>query len=298
MKKASYLLLAFTLAIVLSVFLSAARSASSNPCSSCHGGSYYQVLDILEGDSENQLPAAINAGETKTVAVVVENSVNTVKYSTLSSVSLTLQSKNGHFSVKDPTYCVGTLEAGTQTAAWEITGTSDEEDSLFISATARNSHVYVFFSDIYLPAPAIVVGTPNPLAPTIQLNSPVDGESWFFNSTHNINLNTSGGVGQLKVTLEYGTTGTDPWLNIATDLPGSGSFAWRVPNTDTQYAYVRATVIDSASPVNSAYMTSRVQVLLPSTSSRSIPEFPTAPILTAFMLVLVLFVVLFKKTSA
>src|SRR3990172_12729750 len=173
--KTSCVVLGVTIVIVLSLLFAPAASISSNPCGSCHG-SYYQYLDVREGDGGNQIPATIGLGETKSISVVIENSVNTPNYNVLSSVSVTLSSRNGHFSVTTPISNIGDLSQGTKTATWEIKGISAGEDSLLISATATNTHERLSFSDNYLPAPAIIV-TASPSALSISLTSPVNAES-------------------------------------------------------------------------------------------------------------------------
>ena len=93
------------------------------------------------------------------MTIIVGNLVNTVQNAVMSDVSLTLRSKNGHFSVKQATFNVrGLLQWGATTnATWEITGISVGTDALLISATAKNAHELVSFSDSYLPAPSIAV---------------------------------------------------------------------------------------------------------------------------------------------
>ncbi len=170
--KTSYLVLTFTLVIVGSILLSPVLSASTNVCGSCHGG-YYQYLDILEGNGGNALPATITVGQSSTVTVVVENRINAGRYTSLSSVSLTLTSQNGRFTVSTPTYNIGTLSAGTASATWQITGTSAGPDALVITANGRNSHQGLSFSDRYSPSPSISIQAaqppppPPPPAPTI-----------------------------------------------------------------------------------------------------------------------------------
>ena len=159
MHKASFLMIAAAVIIVAFIFLSPVFSQSTSPCGSCHGG-YSQYLDVLEGNAANQLPTALTVGQTATVSVVVENRVNTASFTSLSSVSLTLSSQNGRFSVSVPTYNVGTLQKGTTTATWQITGVSAGSDSLVISASARNSHQNLQFSDTYSPSLAITVSAP------------------------------------------------------------------------------------------------------------------------------------------
>jgi hypothetical protein len=161
MHKASILLIVIAVIVAASIFLAPAFSQSTSPCSSCHGG-YYQYLDILEGNAANQLPVAINVGQTATITVVVENKVNTALYTTLSSVSLSLASQSGHFTVNVPAFNVGTLQKGTTTATWQITGVSAGADAFVISASARNSHKNLQFQDIYSPSLALTVSDPAP----------------------------------------------------------------------------------------------------------------------------------------
>ena len=176
-------MLCVTLVVTLLLFLSPWVSGiSSNPCSPCHS-SYYQYLDILEGNNANQVPAALNLSETKTVSIVIENKVNTNRYSTLSGVSVTLSSKNGHFSVNTPTYNIGDMPAGTKTAIWQITGISDGFDFLSIEVTGYNQHLSISFSDSYLPYPLITVGTATGIPPSPPAPAPSPSPSSSPSST-------------------------------------------------------------------------------------------------------------------
>ena len=144
--------------IVVSALIMPASSKSSNPCAFCHSA-YSEYLDILEGDSRNQLPATLKVGEARNVTVVIENIANIHANAVMSSASLTLRSQNGHFAVRVATYSVpGLLQWGTTaTATWQIIGVSAGSDVLLISAVARNAHQSVTFSDTYSPAPSMVV---------------------------------------------------------------------------------------------------------------------------------------------
>jgi hypothetical protein len=174
MHKASYLIIAAAIIIVASIFLSPALSTSTSQCSSCHGG-YNQYLDILEGNAANQLPTTLTVGQTATVTVIVENNVNTATYTALSSVSLTLSSQNGHFTVSAPTYNIGALQKGTAIATWQITGVSAGIDSYVIGATAKNSHQSLSFQDTYSPAPTITISAPvsTPVPTSIPTITPI-----------------------------------------------------------------------------------------------------------------------------
>jgi hypothetical protein len=129
-------------------------------------------LDILEGDVRNHLPVTIRVGENRNVTVVVQNIANTPTNAVMSSVSLTLRSQNGHFTVKTATYNVPGLPqwGTTATATWQITGVSSGTDALLISAAAYNPHPGISFADAYSPAQLIVVSeTSIPEFPTSTL---------------------------------------------------------------------------------------------------------------------------------
>jgi hypothetical protein len=176
MHKASLLLIAAALIVVAFIFFSPVFSQSTNPCSPCHGG-YYQYLDILEGNSANQLPTTLNVGGITTVSVVVQNNVNTGLFTALSSVSVKLSSQSGHFSVSVPTITIGTLQKGTVSATWQITALSAGTDNLVISASAQNNHKSnLLFQDSYSPNPVLTildpVPTPTPIAPPTSTPTP------------------------------------------------------------------------------------------------------------------------------
>jgi predicted metal-dependent enzyme (double-stranded beta helix superfamily) len=102
-------------------------------------------LDIVEGSSQNIIPTNIQMGQTHTVTVAISNINNAPKNNVFTSVTLTLSSQNGHFSVNTPTVNVGTLTTGTATATWQITGVSEGSDALIISS----------FSDKYTRKPKV-----------------------------------------------------------------------------------------------------------------------------------------------
>jgi hypothetical protein len=168
MHKASCIVLAAAIAIGVLLIVSPAFASSSNPCGSCHAG-YSQTLDVLEGNGA--IPTSLQVGQTTAVSVVVENKVNAAKYTALSGVSLTLSSQSGRFSVSTPTYAVGTLNKGTTTVTWQITGTSAGSDALVITAAGKNTHMNLSFQDNYNPNPAITITAP-PTPPPISTPVP------------------------------------------------------------------------------------------------------------------------------
>jgi ferredoxin len=269
MKRASCLLVAVAILVVLLAFLSQSFSKSNNPCSPCHI-SYYQYLDIVEGDASNQIPSIINVGETKTVKVIVSNLCNAPINTVMSAVSLSLSSQNGHFSVKSATYTVGSLPIGRATATWDITGVSAGNDTFVITAQGKNTHNSLSFSDNYNPSPSITVGQPPP-APNTSISAPSGGESWNTGSSHNIAWNSSGGTGPLSVQLEYSIAGsTGPWTMISNGLAGNGTFLWTVPNTPSVNCYARATVTDSATPPQNTSTISQTAFTIIATMSLTI----------------------------
>jgi hypothetical protein len=174
LKKITKTMLILTLLVIAAVAVSPlVLSRSNEPCASCHSSKgYYQYLDILEDDSGNQIPTTLSVTQTVTVKVVVQNEVNSPRYTDLSSVSLTLRSIYGHFQVSSPTYSVGGLSPGTATATWQITGISDGYDYIDIHATGYNTHFNCYFSDSYQPAQLIAVGTPTGTPPPLPTPTP------------------------------------------------------------------------------------------------------------------------------
>jgi hypothetical protein len=173
MHKASCIVLAAAIAIGVLLIVSPAFASSSNPCGSCHAG-YSQTLDVLEGNGA--IPTSLQVGQTTAVSVVVENKVNAAKYTALSGVSLTLSSQSGRFSVSTPTYAVGTLNKGTTTVTWQITGTSAGSDAIVITAAGKNTHMNLSFQDNYNPNPAITITappTPPPISTPVPTATPV-----------------------------------------------------------------------------------------------------------------------------
>jgi len=166
MSKLTLLIIIAAAVVVVLLFLSPVRSASTNPCSTCHASKgYSQTLGFLVGNSGNQLPSTISVGETRTVTVVLRNQVNTPSNTVLSGASVTLKSQFGRFSVTTPTFSVGNFPSGTVTATWQITGVSAGSDLLVMAVTATNSHLNLQFSDTYSPLPSINVQMPAPTPP-------------------------------------------------------------------------------------------------------------------------------------
>ena len=177
MSKTLYIV-AFALIGIAALTAAQPSSAISTNNCSCHSGRSLS-FDILEGNTGNTLPTSLDVGQTTTVRVVVRNtpspSTLTTSYVTLSGVSLTLSSQNGHFSVSTPTFSVGPLAPSTATATWTITGVSAGADSLVISGKGTNSHQGISFSDNYSPAPSITVAAPPPTTYTLTVTTSGQG---------------------------------------------------------------------------------------------------------------------------
>lgn len=171
MKKSTKIVLILTLTVLGLVFSPLTFSRSNEPCQSCHGSKYYQYLDILEGDSGNQIPSALNVNQTFTVKVVVRNDVSSPRYTEMNRVTLTLSSTFGHFQVNNPTYTINNLSPGTATATWQITAISEGYDYIDIQAAGYNSH-YSSFYDYYSPAPLITIGSPTGTPPPMPTPTP------------------------------------------------------------------------------------------------------------------------------
>ncbi len=166
-------MLVLTLLVIALVVVSPlVLSRSNEPCASCHSSKgYYQYLDILEGDSGNQLPSTLSVDQTFTVKVVIQNDVNAPRYTELSSVSITLRSVFGHFQVSNPTYSISNMPSGTATATWQITATSEGYDYLDIRASGTNQH-YGSFSDSYSSLPLVTIGSPTGTPPPLPTPTP------------------------------------------------------------------------------------------------------------------------------
>lgn len=155
--KASVILITVILVLAVSLFIAPVLSISGNQCSSCHGSTYSQYLDVLEGDSHNSIPSSIKVGQILTVSVAIKNIVTASQFTDLTNVKVTLKSQSGHFSVNPETYTISTLPSGSAVATWQITGTSTGSDQLVISVQAVNPHQDIVFSDQYSPNPTITV---------------------------------------------------------------------------------------------------------------------------------------------
>lgn len=155
--RASVILGVVVLALTVSLFIAPVLSISNNPCSSCHGQTFSQYLDVLEEDNQTIIPASINVGQTLTVSVAIQNTNNALLFTDLTNLTVTLKSLNNHFSAKLENYTIKTMHVGITVATWQITGTSPGSDQFLITASGINLHRNIVFLDSYSPNPTITV---------------------------------------------------------------------------------------------------------------------------------------------
>ena len=109
---------------------------------------------------------------------------------------------------------------------------SDESDAAFSLAG----------SSVML-TPVITVDTTNP---TVDLQSPNGGESWYIGETHDILWTASDShIADLPVKLEYKKVSTGTWITIQPELSNNGSYAWLMPSITSTQTLVRLTVRDA-----------------------------------------------------
>ncbi len=254
MKIGSRLVLAVVAATVLAAsLLPLISSKSSNPCQDCHSN-YTMYLDILEGDAGNTLPTALNDGETLTVAVVLKVTCNAANYKVMSSITATLASQNGLFSIVEPTCSVGSLASGqTATATWQIRPVATGNDMMSITAQGVNHHGPSYFSDSYSPSPSIAVTKAVvDLPPAIALNTPSAGLKLTGGTDTAVSWAvTDEDKATCRVNLYYSTDdfGTVNWT-IATGLPAGQGYTWNTPAMDSADVSLKATVVDKKGNFN------------------------------------------------
>lgn len=224
------------------------NSQSGNPCSGCHGGTYQQYLDILEGDAGNKLPTVLNDSEVLTVAVVLKNICNAGSYNVMTSISATLSSQNGCFGVQTPTSSIGALSPGqTGKATWQIYAKARGLDTLVISAQGQNSHYACQFLDGYSPAAAIFVNKTvidNP--PTISIGSPQAGLRLTGGTDHTVSWTASDedrpncAVALYYSTDDFRTTNE----TISTGIAADQTYTWNLPRLDCSTVRLKASIVD------------------------------------------------------
>jgi|CZKP01.1.fsa_nt_gi hypothetical protein len=76
----------------------------------------------------------------------------------------------------------------------------------------------------------------NLITQSIKLTSPVGGESWQAGTTHNITWNGNA-INSIKI--EFTSDNGTDWTTIANNVPGSGSYAWSLPNINSTQCKIR-----------------------------------------------------------
>jgi hypothetical protein len=165
LKKLTYVVFGLALLVIFTiVFSPISNSTSNNPCScNIHPG-YYQYLNVVVGAANSQIPTNLSFNQTATVAITIQNDVpDYPRYTTISSVYVTLTSVFGHFAGGSSIF-VGDFLPGTQTVSWQITATSEGYDYLQIKTGGFNSHRGVSVQDSY--SPLVTIGQPTGPVPT------------------------------------------------------------------------------------------------------------------------------------
>lgn len=206
-------------------FIPTISSKSANPCATCHRDGRYMYLDILEGDGGNELPTAINDGQTLAVAVVIQVTGNTNSYNVMSGIYVTLASQNGFFSVAAPSYSLGSLAAGqSATAYWNISVVSAGSDVMLVTARGLNSHKNQQFSDSYDPPPTITVNkAAADQPPSVAVTDPADGQT----AKGTLTVTGTAAKGTRAVTAVQYRIDSGAW----TDASGTQSWSFTVDTT-------------------------------------------------------------------
>jgi ferredoxin len=266
------------LAAVLAATISPLMQSKSNePCGGCHG-SYYEYLDILEGDPGNVLPSAIGDPQVLEVTVILKNECNAGSHNVMTSVSASLVSENGHFGVQNDPIALGSLGPGqTKPATWQITPLSAGPDTMIITASGRNSHNNCQFTDHYLPAPVITVNKSAPdIPPSIALSHPVPGLIATGGTDLRVEWNiTDEDKAGCLVGIHYSTDGFSSTNDtLATGLPPEQPYTWPLPQLDSSSVTLKLTVIDPKGHYNETVMTGPFSIdsTLPSLSAFEPPD--------------------------
>jgi hypothetical protein len=86
-------------------------------------------------------------------------------------------------------------------------------------------------------------------APTVDVTSPVGGESWCIGSSHDILWSASDDVGVTKIALYYSTDGGSSWVPVDEDEPNDGVYPWIIPNDPSSDCRVKVKAYDAANNI-------------------------------------------------
>jgi hypothetical protein len=102
-------------------------------------------------------------------------------------------------------------------------------------------------TDQYGWVKAFTVTSPtDTVPPSVKVISPNGGETWNVGETRTITWTASDNVGVNKVDISYSTDGGKSWITIATNLPNTGSYQWKIPNTPSTNCLIRIEAYDGA----------------------------------------------------
>jgi hypothetical protein len=90
------------------------------------------------------------------------------------------------------------------------------------------------------------VGGTDTGAASVQVVSPVGGESWTSGEVRTINWTAADDVGVARVDLSYSVDGGNSWISIVQGLKDDGVCSWTVPDTASTSALVKVEVYDAA----------------------------------------------------
>ncbi|MEM4729358.1 MAG: PKD domain-containing protein [Thermoplasmata archaeon] len=249
MRRTTLLIASAALALLLVASLAPLMAPrSDNPCSECHGGGYWQYLDIVEGAAGESIPSSLDASGPRNVTVVIKNECSKSDYSTLEGVSATLRSRDGRFRVAVPTVELGSLARGaTAKASWEITAAKSGTDAFIITAQAVNPHFECRFTDSYSPPPEIVVEAPAQNSPpSIALGAELEGRRLSGGSAWTVTWNCSDEeLEGCTVQIFFSTDGfvhSNESIGSAPAL--QRSLVWTLPRIDAEAARLRAFIKD------------------------------------------------------
>jgi hypothetical protein len=102
-------------------------------------------------------------------------------------------------------------------------------------------------TDQYGWVKAFTVTSPtDTVPPSVKVISPNGGETWNVGETRTITWTASDNVGVNKVDISYSTDGGKSWIIIATNLPNTGSYQWKIPSTPSTNCLIRIEAYDGA----------------------------------------------------
>lgn len=138
------------------------------------------------------------------------------------------------------------------TGAWSATGNMISARNGFPSVLLNDGRVLVIgggldmvgscCAEVFDP---VGVGTPTP-SPTpdasITVTVPNGGEVWLIGSTQTIQWNSQGFTGNVRI--QFSRDGGASYIQIANNVPNTGTFQWKVTKPATTQALIRVTSIN------------------------------------------------------